>query len=205
MLDLFAEHPDCVVAAGECDFVGPAGEILYTTDHAAQDVHGALLHACVQDIVSLPAGAAAVMRTDAYRKAGGYRPEFYFAQDLDLWIRMAPLGEIRVDPVVLYEVRIEVGTISSVYRPEQLASASLSIALRDAPESERVALLRQAALIQPTGRTADSTAQANAEYFIASCLLRRRDGRWRGYAARALRRDPLHLRSWLLLLRGAIG
>ena len=205
MLDLLAEAPHCVVAAGECEFVGPAGESLYTTEHAAKDVRASLLRAGIADIVSLPAGAAAVMRAEAYRTAGGYRPEFYFAQDLDLWIRMAPLGEIRVASIVLYEVRIDVATISTVYRPEQLASAALSIALRDAPEVERPALLRQAALIRPTSRAPDPAAKTNAEYFIASCLLRRRVRRWRGYAARVLRQDPFHLRSWLLVLRGAFG
>src|SRR6185295_7332334 len=78
--------------AGECEYVGPGGETLYTTTHATKDVRGALLRASIDEIVSLPAGPAAVMRADAYRKAGGYRAEFYFAQDLDLWIRMAALG-----------------------------------------------------------------------------------------------------------------
>src|SRR5437867_8481589 len=82
MLTLFSERPTCVVAAGECEFVGPEKERLYTTTHATKDLREALLHARIDRVVSLPAGAGAVMRAEAYRKAGGYRPEFYFAQDL---------------------------------------------------------------------------------------------------------------------------
>jgi hypothetical protein len=206
MLELFDARSGCVVAAGECEFVGPGGETLYTTSHATKDLRGALLRAGIDDVVALPAGAAAVMRTEAYRRAGGYRAEFYFAQDVDLWIRMARLGEVSVDPEVLYDVRVGVGTISSLYRAEQVASAAIAIALRDATEEpQRAALLREAARIRPTPRAANAGAEANAHYFIASCLRRRHDRRWRGYARRAVSSHPLHLRSWLLLLRGVMG
>jgi glycosyltransferase involved in cell wall biosynthesis len=205
MLELFSARPSCVVAAGECEFVGPEEETLYTTNHAAKDVRSALRGADIHRIFSLPAGAAAVMRADAYRNAGGYRAEFYFAQDIDLWIRMAALGEVCVHPDVLYVVHVGVGTISSVYRAEQVASATLAIALRDAPTESRTGLLREVAAIRPTARSLSAGAEANAHYFIASCLRRRRDRRWRAYARRALSRHPLHLRAWLLLLRGVVG
>jgi glycosyltransferase involved in cell wall biosynthesis len=206
LVEIFAARPQCVVAAGECEFVGPGGETLYTTSHAEKNVRDALLHAGIEDIVSLPAGAAAVMRTDAYRRAGGYRAEFYFAQDVDLLIRLAAQGEVCVDPAVLYEVRVDVGSISSAYRAEQVSSAALAIAVRDAPdERRRAALLAEAARIRPRPRARSARAEADAHYFIASCLRQRRDGRWRSYARRAVRRAPLHLRSWLLLLRGLGG
>jgi len=206
MLELFAERPACVLAAGECEFVGPERETLYTTTHATKDLRGALLHARIDGVVSLPAGAGAVMRAEAYRRAGGYRPEFYFAQDLDLWIRMAPQGDICIDGAVLYEARVGVRTISSAYRAEQIASATMAIAVRDAQsDAERAALLAEASRIRPTPRVQNPDAEANANYFIASCLQRRNDLRWRAYAREAVARSPLHLRSWLLLLRGALG
>jgi glycosyltransferase involved in cell wall biosynthesis len=206
MLDLFAARPSCVVASGECEFVGPAGELLSTTNHASKDLSSAFLHAGIRDLVSLPAGAAAVMRAAAYRQAGGYRHEFYFAQDVDLWIRMAALGDICVDDRVLYRVRIDAETISSVYRAEQVASAGLAIALRNATtQAEREALLGEARNIRPTRRPVTRRAKANAHYFVASCLHLRRDERWRSYAKRAVATHPLHVRSWLLLLRGAIS
>jgi len=206
MLALFEEDASLVVACSEVAFAGPGGEILHTTGHAAQDIRQILLHASIDTIVSLPAGAAAVMRASAYRQAGGYRPQFYFAQDLDLWIRLAGLGGVRIEPAALYEARVGISTISSLYRAEQIASASIAIALREATtEPERTALLGEVARIRPRSGSATAAEEAKAHYFIASCLRRQRDPRWRHYAVRAVSRHPLYLRPWLLLLRGLLG
>lgn len=194
---------ECVVACCEVAYTGPNGEALYTTAHAKRDLRGGLLRAGIGDIVSLPAGAAALMWADAYRKAGGYRAQFYFAQDVDLWIRLAALGELCIVPEALYEARINVRAISSIHRAEQFACAKIAVAVRDAPtESERAELLKQAATIRPKRRSFTRRVEAQALYFVATCLRKQNDPRWRAYASRALRCNALHLRSWLLLLRG---
>jgi hypothetical protein len=145
------------------------------------------------------------MRTDSYRRVGGYRAEFYFAQDLDLWIRLARVGEVRITNEILYDARLNVGTISSLHRSEQVACASLAIAIRDAAsEEERLRLLREAAAIRPTHRSVTRRVEVRALYFIAACLQKQKDPRWRQYVSRALRRQPLDVRSWLLLLRGVM-
>jgi hypothetical protein len=43
--------------------------------------------------------------------------------------------------------------------------------------------------------------EADALYFMASCLRRQRDPHWTAYLRQALRRNPLLLRGWLLLVR----
>jgi glycosyltransferase involved in cell wall biosynthesis len=205
MANAMAENASCMVMGCGVTFAGPEGELLYATTHSGVDVRASLLRAANTQIVGLPAGAAAVMRADAYRLCGGYRPEFYFAQDLDLWIRMAALGDVRVMPELLYEARMGIRAISSVHRPEQIALASLAVALRDsAGEDQRLELLREAALIRPAPRSSTRRGEAKALYFIAACLQRRSDPRWRRYASRALRRQPLAIRPWLLFLRGAM-
>jgi glycosyltransferase involved in cell wall biosynthesis len=172
----------CVVAASQVAYTGPKGEPLYTTAHASKTVRHSLLHADVGTIQSLPHHGSAVFRAGAYRQSGGYRPQFYFAQDLDLWIRMAALGDICITDDVLYEARIDVRAISSLYRREQFASASVAIAIRDGSGS-----LDDAAAIRPEPRAITRSTRAKALYFIASCLRRRDDPRWRGYALRAMR------------------
>jgi hypothetical protein len=118
---------------------------------------------------------------------------------------MAALGEICITTEVLYEARLDVGDISSRHRAEQLASAELAIALRDAVSEEaRAPLLQRAALIRPGVGSWRPGSEANALYFIASCLQKRKDPRWRHYASLALRSRPLGLRSWLLFLRGVM-
>ena len=172
----------CVVAASQVLYTGPNGEPLYTTAHSSKNVHHSLLHGDVGTIQSLPHHGSAVFRADAYRQSGGYRPQFYFAQDLDLWIRMAALGDFCITGDVLYEARIDAGAISSIHRREQVASAIISIALRDGGGS-----LEDAAAIRPARRPITRSERAKGLYFIASCLRRRSDPRWRGYAFRAVR------------------
>jgi len=41
-------------------------------------------------------------RREAYVKAGGYRPAFYYAQDWDLWYRLAALGTFAMVEQSLY-------------------------------------------------------------------------------------------------------
>jgi glycosyltransferase involved in cell wall biosynthesis len=200
------ESKDCAVACCEVAYVGPNGEMLYTTNNGAKNLREGLLRAGTAEITSLPAGAAAIMRTDAYREAGGYRPQFYFAQDLDLWIRMAARGAIAIHPTVLYEARVDVGSISRAHRDEQIACTSLAIAVRDARnDRERNAALEEVARIRPSRSGRHRSIDASALYFVANCLRKRNDPRWRAYVKRAIRRDLLHLRSWLLLLRGTLS
>jgi hypothetical protein len=182
----------CVVAASEVAYLGPEGEALYTTSHARENIRDGLLHAGIDTIRSLPHHGSAVFRADAYARAGGYRAQFYFAQDLDLWIRMAALGDICVNEDVLYEARIDVRAISSVHRRQQIASAALAIALRDGGGAS---LFEQAAAIRPEKRAQSRLSEVRALYFIASCLRRNNDARWRRYVSRAVR--------LLLLGRGA--
>jgi glycosyltransferase involved in cell wall biosynthesis len=175
---------NCVIAASEVAYVGPEGEPLYTTSHASGNVREALLHARVDTIQSLPHHGSAVFRAEAYAKAGGYREQFFFAQDLDLWMRMAALGEVCITGEVLYEARIDLRAISSTYRREQVASATLAIALRDGADAS---LLETAAAIQPQRRAQSRRAEVRALYFVASCLRRNHDPRWKSYISRAAR------------------
>jgi glycosyltransferase involved in cell wall biosynthesis len=205
MIDLMEERSSCVLAASEAAYTGPENEPLYTTRHSDKNVRQALLEAQIADIVGLPHHGAAVMRKESYLRAGGYRPEFYFAQDLDLWIRMASLGDVCIVNEVLYDARSDERAISSLHRSQQIRSAKLAIALRDTRNAAtRSALLLKAATIRPGEHSRSRHLEAKALYHFAACLRRQNDPRWRGYASRAVRRSPLHVRSWLLLLKGAL-
>lgn len=48
---------------------------------------------------------AILMRTDLLRRIGGYRQEALWAEDLDLYLRMAQVGELANLPAVLTEIR----------------------------------------------------------------------------------------------------
>ncbi|MET0381970.1 MAG: glycosyltransferase [Burkholderiaceae bacterium] len=56
----------------------------------------------------------AMIRAGALREIGGYRADFYPAEDLDLWLRLGELGELAnlAEPVLRY--RVHTGSISGL-------------------------------------------------------------------------------------------
>jgi len=203
-LAVLDRDPGVVLASCAVRYVGPHLEELYVARADGAEVRRSLLHDGVEHLRGLPHHGSAMFRRDHYLTAGGYRQQFRFAQDLDLWVRLAKRGTIAVLPDVLYTASYAADAISATRRDRQIALARIALQLRDeaTPEAERARLLAEAEAAGARGarhpRRRDAAA---ALYFIASCLRRNRDSRWHGYAKDALRRDPLHLRSWLLLLK----
>ena len=180
------DDADVVLASCFVRALAPGGEHLYTTEADGDDIRRSLLSDDVDHIRGLPHHGSAMFRRGAYEAAGGYRPQFYFAQDVDLWIRLVALGRIAVVPEVLYEATAGLGAISSRHRPEQFESARLSIAIRDGGDAP--SLLARAAKIRPSPGRAGAFSDARALYFIAACLRRNGDRAWRRYAQAALLR-----------------
>jgi hypothetical protein len=140
-----------------------------------------------------------------YEEVGGYRPEFYFAQDLDLWLRLAERGQHIVIPEILYQATVGITSISGLFRSEQVETARLILEcgrLRREGRSEATAL-EAARRIRPSKRRRNERrGRARALYFIGVCLKRRHNPRAQDYFRRALRTYPLHLKSAARLLFG---
>ncbi|HEY2321996.1 MAG TPA: glycosyltransferase [Thermoanaerobaculia bacterium] len=198
-LDLITSRNDIVLASCSTQVVGPEAEKLYVVSSDGDAVRQSLLHDRVDSIRGLTHHGTAMFRRDVYFDAGGYRPQFRFAQDLDLWLRMAQRGSIEFVPEVLYEARFEPNAISARHREHQVESARIAIALRDSPEAERAALLQRASEIAPAGK-ARGTSNADGLYFLAMALKNAGNPRWRHYARQAVKANPLHLRAWVRLL-----
>ena len=183
--------------------VGPGGELLFTAQGsgaAATEPMWILDPSQTWGTKDGPSRHAAVMfRVDAYRKAGGYRPEFYYGQDWDLWYRLAERGKFRMIPEALYTANFDVGTISAGARVAQQKLAKLSLAAmkaraRGEPETE---ILRRAANVGK--QKAPLCAEARGLYFIGEILRRNDNARARSYFLRAIRSCPLHAKAWLRL------
>jgi|GEM_PF-624746 len=185
------------VVACATRFVGPKGEELYVSRADGDAVRRSLLHDDRSHIRGIPHHASAMFRRADYLAAGGYREQFRYAQDLDLFIRLARRGTFAIPGEVLYEAAIEPSSISSLHRREQERLTEIAIALRDG--GAEAALLAEAARVQPS-RKAMPRDEAAGLYFIARCLLRQRNPASRSYLLRALRRNPLHWRAWASLL-----
>jgi glycosyltransferase involved in cell wall biosynthesis len=197
--ELLSGDPGLVLVSCSTRYIGPEGEPLYVISSDGGEVRRSLLHDGVDSIRGLTHHGTAMFRRETYFDVGEYRPQFRVAQDLDLWVRMAQRGGIAFVPDVLYEARFEPNAISGVNRDEQIESARIALALRDAPPSGRADLLKRASEIVAR-RTISARTNADGLYFLATALKKAGDRRWRHYAWRAVRLNPLHLRAWGRLL-----
>jgi glycosyltransferase involved in cell wall biosynthesis len=185
------------------ELVGPAGEPLGVTPPGPAQAEG--LRNRDGRVLPNPAHGSVMFRKSDYLAAGGYRPEFYFAQDVDLWSRLIAQGDFACVPQVLYQVTVDLHGISAHHRESQQRLRALimeAAALRDAGGSD-AEVLQRAARIRPAQKPASRppapAPSMAAAYFVGSCLARQRDVRAKGYLREVLRHHPLHLKSWLKL------
>lgn len=199
--------PSCVLCTSAVQICGPRWEPIWI------DRVGAACHTPLQALqtpasqglaVSIPHHASVMFSREAYELAGGYREQFYFGQDWDLWYRLAQQGAFVVLDDVLTRMRLRTRGISSLHRREQVAIAKLSLACHIARcegRSEQE-FLEEAARIRP-GAPGPARAnlarrrEAEGLYFIAENMRRNGDPRCRRYFFQALRRRFWLPRLWL--------
>jgi glycosyltransferase involved in cell wall biosynthesis len=142
-------------------------------------------------------------RKDTYLIAGGYRKEFYYAQDTDLWIRIAKIGNVSFVQNILYEVGINPESISSRHRKEQIELHSISVALSqttDEMDDEKKALLLRAEAIRPIGKKTRRRSNGVGNYWIGRTLYRRGQSSCLNYLSAAVSENPMNIKYWLALI-----
>jgi glycosyltransferase involved in cell wall biosynthesis len=189
-------------------YVGPQGEALLEISRPADP------QAATQELLHGRKGPGAhgsvMFRRSLYQDVGGYRPAFRYAQDSDLWLRMAEKAMFACVPEVLYEHRKEVSSTSGAHRPAQKRFGELGHLCRQAraqgtpetPYLEEAARLSAQVATSP-GRE-DRAAAAAAAYLLGSQLLRNGNPRARQYLWQAVRLYPWHWRAWLRLAQGSV-
>ncbi len=195
------------------EFRGPASEFLSVVRGTGRAVKACsvLDPADPRGILDWPSShGSVVFGKDAYERAGGYRQEFFYGQDWDLWYRLASVGWFRMIDRPLYVYRVDEAGISAgaVKEQRQLAALSLEAMRRRAAGRPDDQLLSQAARIRPSGDSGPGNPGAGA-YFIGSCLFRNRDRAAVKYLRSAVRAEPRLLKAWLklaaALVAGKIG
>jgi glycosyltransferase involved in cell wall biosynthesis len=103
------QHPEVAVVSGAMDVIDESGKHLHTAVFPTEPevIAGELLDRCC---VCHPAIMA---RTAMVRSVGGYRRSAQFAEDYDLWLRIAEVGRIGNLPDVLLSYRVHAATISA--------------------------------------------------------------------------------------------
>jgi hypothetical protein len=145
-----------------------------------------------------------VFRRDAYQAAGGYRAEFYYGQDWDLWYRLAERGKFQMAEEVLYTARTTPESISASSKQGQekiAVFAHQAVRARARGESDAPFVARAAA-VRPSKRSPSD--RARGLYFIGEALRRNGDRRAVRYLREAARAAPLSPRAWVRLVQAIV-
>jgi glycosyltransferase involved in cell wall biosynthesis len=198
--------PQLAFVASACRHVGPHGEFLGTV--SPQDNNETLQQILLTgDPATLygPHHGTVMFRRSAYEKVGGYRPAFYFAQDLDLWTRLASVGGIDYLSEVLYEIKFTYGSITArqVSRQRALRDLIAEATRRRRLGEADVEILERAGAIRPSAALPSSQDDADINYFLGSCLAESDPLASRRYFMSAIRERPMMMKAWAKLLRTA--
>ena len=187
-------------------FTGPKGEEMYRIErHETPEEATRKLH--VQDINKIQgvSGHGSTMfRRNDYFHVGGYRKQFYFAQDLDLWLRLTDSGLLSFIPEFYYKVRFTVGCISTAHHKHQIDLTKIMIDLTEIRKQngDETDLLKKAESVKPKRKSTSSRDKAKGFYFIGKCLMDNNDRRGMKYLFKSAMTNPLMLRSWTNLFLG---
>lgn len=201
-LDILESRPDVNVVSSWVQYRGPGGEDLGRLDTGEGTVTGPDFHGGSKG-GQFPYHGSAMFRRKDYEDAGGYRTQFYFAQDIDLWLRLKETGAHFVIPRLLYTARVDVDSISGRFREEQdlLTRIAISATLaRNKGRSEHELLRLAANVSRCEKRFRKRRNIARSSYFLGCLLHDKGKSGARQYFLRALRSNPIHLKSWYRLI-----
>jgi glycosyltransferase involved in cell wall biosynthesis len=144
-----------------------------------------------------------MFRKSSYQRVGGYRTEFYYAQDVDLWSRLVEVGDHLIIPTILYENCLSPGSISGTRKKEQAILFKLIVeasAARRSGKSEQDFLVKAFQYSLKCQNTSNRLGnQAGGAYFIASCLIQEYPSIAKQYLEIAIKLKPFHIRARLKL------
>lgn len=159
------------------------------------------------EMVGIPAHGCSMFRRDAYLHAGGYREEFYYAQDCDLWLRLVALGKTGAIAKILYELNLEVGGISTSRHGCQRSFARLAQQAYRARQSGKsdVNIVSEAGrlrnmAIRDRNRKPGAYGLAGAHYRLGSLLEAVGQPDAVNHYMQALKKCPYYWRAWRKVL-----
>jgi glycosyltransferase involved in cell wall biosynthesis len=140
----------------------------------------------------------AMMRAELARALGGYRPEYYPAEDLDLWLRMGEHGALANLPEPMIFYRIHAGSISAASAQGRQRDAGRRGCEDAWRRRGRGDLSYEAGSEWRAGTDAESRMRFTLQYGWSAY----QEGFRRTavvYGLRALRLRPLDAKGWMLL------
>lgn len=213
--DRFRKQREVLIKKNEVAFVsswvryeGPDGEFIddiRPDPDRAND--GLQITSEKQKRVAGPYHGSTMFRRLDYESVGGYREQFYFAQDVDLWLRLHELGSHQIVPEVLYGTRLDPDSISGRCRAEQDRCLELAVEAARARRAGRseAPYLAEAGRIRPPSEAVESPAaarrrRAGSLYFMGCMLTGESPGAAARYFRKSLGVDPFQPKAWLRLV-----
>ena len=148
-----------------------------------------------------------VFRAADYHRVGGYRREFYVAQDRDLWMRLTERGIVGFVPAVLYHARTATAAVPcphAAVRKQLIRIIGQLSAVRQQGGDERPGLAA-AAELRPGGSGWREASPGTRDYRVGRVLRSRgRPRQAEQYFRRAVRVNPYHLPARIALLGHAL-
>lgn len=145
-----------------------------------------------------------MMKRDAYLQVKGYRKQFYYSQDVDLWSRLVEIGNHIIIPEVLYESCLTPGSISGSRRKEQARFHKFIVKASQARRTgkdEDFWLIKAAQYSEKCRENSKHIGnKAGGAYFIGACLFQKHPEIAKRYLHISIDNNPFHLRSRLKLL-----
>ncbi len=204
--EVLEDDENIVCVSCSTEIYGPEWEYLYAheTKEPTRDVADSLEKRTANPIAGIMHHGSVMFRRDAYEAVGGYRSEFYYGQDMDLWYRLADMGSFETIPACLYQARLFPESISAQnrFRQEKIGRYSREAYMRRQKGESEIDALRRAAALRPDrldGRC--QVASGEGAHFIAELLRRNQDPRCRSYFRLALKQNPFRLNSLIRFLQ----
>ncbi|NNC98699.1 MAG: glycosyltransferase [Gammaproteobacteria bacterium] len=202
-------RPELGLICTAVEVVTTEGYPLYTASYSHSEILEGLTSA-TSDAGASPFHASVMFRRAVYLQVGGYREEFYFAQDLDLWSRMIEVSEMEVLQQVHTRGIFSARGLSARHAAEQAKLRKIIVGLRQQrhSKSKQAELLKQASLVRPANSVATNQSDDFAgNYFIGKCLFDRCSSGAGDYFVRAISARPWNVKArcyyflWLVLGR----
>jgi len=124
------QHPECVALGARVTGIDPYGCVLFASEHKLvhDEIDAELLNGVGWAIVH----PVAMLRRNSLQRVGGYRREWQWVEDLDLFLRLAEVGKLANLPDRLLHYRQHTESINRTRATEQarLADACVREAYR---------------------------------------------------------------------------
>ncbi|HET6426664.1 MAG TPA: glycosyltransferase family 2 protein [Planctomycetaceae bacterium] len=180
-------------------YVGPRDELLESVSRTGEPAE--VTRKLMEERQGPPAHGSVMFRRSVYEAVGGYRAEFYFGQDADLWMRMAERSLMGSVPVCLYHVRRHPDSVSGAMGELQSEFGKLGQQCRAARlggQGEEVFLAQARQLSERIPKRANGTnaGRSAMAYLIGATLRQNNDARARDYFWQAIVSNPWNWRAW---------